>query len=482
MDLRQTYRKMSLPVKATIWFTICNFVLKGISFITGPIFTRLLPPDEYGTLSVFLSYEQLIAIFATWSIQLGAYQKGIFKYADDVDDFTMSAQALTNVMTICCFAFIFPFHKLATRITGMPLIILVLLFFYLLARPAYDCWLARKRKAYDYKAGATVTLLFSIVNILLPMAAIFLIGKTANVKFGFTLIGSAVMGLFFFIPNAYYWKIPKQWEKIKGYWKFCLVFSAPLVLHSLSFLILSQADRVMIKEMMGSSQAAFYSVAYSIASVVSLFQTSVNTTLAPWRYQMLEEKKYDAISGVTKKLLIAFGAMIVMFILVVPEMMKLLFTKDYYEAVWCIPPISAGVFFMFLYSIFVNVEEYYEQTKYVVYVSVTCGIVNIILNYFCIGWFGYVACAYTTLFSYILFAVGHYVFMKKTLKQAGISENVVDGKHILLVSTAVLGMSILVTVLYNNVLLRYGLLVGILLAAYVKRKTIMEVLSMMKQK
>lgn len=480
--IKETYKGLPLPAKASAWFTICNFILKGISFISGPLFTRLLVPEEYGTLSVFISYEQFILILATWEIQLGAYQKGIFKYKDDVNFFTTASQALINILTVGFFLIVFLFHKTVSRFTGMPVTILLLLFVYLLVCPAYYEWLTRKRKAYDYKAGVTLTLLYSIVNVLLPMGALLVFERTANVKFSFTLIGSSVICLFFFVKHMDYWKIPGRWEQTKQYWKYCLVFEGPLVFHSLSYLILAQADRVMIRELIGSRQAAFYSVAHTIAGVVIIFQSSINVSLSPWRYQMLEDKNYGAVKKVTSELLVAFWIMITLFILFVPEMMKIIFPIEYFEAVWCIPPVSSGVFFIFLYSIFVNIEEYYERTTYVVYVSVTCGIINIVLNYCFINIFGYIACAYTTLFSYMLFAAGHYYFMRKTLKMAQVKEDVVNGKVTLMISGLVILCSVLATILYKMPLIRYGLLLCGATILFIKRKEITNAYKQIKKR
>ena len=198
MNIKKRYHSLSLPAKATIWFTVCNFILGGIGFITGPIFTRLLPSDEYGMLSVFMSYDQLILILATWEIQTGAYQKGIFKYKDDVEFYTTSTQALINLITIVLFIILFSFRSLTIRITGMNNTLLALLFVYLILRPAYNAWLIRKRKSYDYKAGVSITLLYSIANVIIPMIAILLIGRTANVKFAFTLIASSLISFIFF--------------------------------------------------------------------------------------------------------------------------------------------------------------------------------------------------------------------------------------------------------------------------------------------
>lgn len=42
------YRGMSVQVRASMAFMVVNFMQKGISFLTAPIFTRLLTTEEYG--------------------------------------------------------------------------------------------------------------------------------------------------------------------------------------------------------------------------------------------------------------------------------------------------------------------------------------------------------------------------------------------------------------------------------------------------
>ena len=45
----EKYKSMSVQARAALWFVACSFLQKGISFITVPIFTRLLTTDQYGT-------------------------------------------------------------------------------------------------------------------------------------------------------------------------------------------------------------------------------------------------------------------------------------------------------------------------------------------------------------------------------------------------------------------------------------------------
>ena len=65
MNITSKYRSLSVQAKAALWFTICSFLQKGISFITVPIFTRLMSTEEYGTYTVYLSWLQILTILTS---------------------------------------------------------------------------------------------------------------------------------------------------------------------------------------------------------------------------------------------------------------------------------------------------------------------------------------------------------------------------------------------------------------------------------
>ncbi|BCZ28025.1 polysaccharide biosynthesis protein [Claveliimonas bilis] len=480
--LISNYKQLSNPVKAAFWFTICNLLLKGISLITVPIFTRMLSEIEYGKLSLFVSYEQFFLILSTWEIQNGAYQKGIFKYKDNIKNYTAATISLVNLLTVAFFCIIFLLITPISNFTQISADIFIVLCVYFIVRPAYDCWLIRQRTEYKYKNAVILTLLYSLANVFIPICALKVIGETAQIKYVSGLIISILICLGFYVfslvPLKSIWKDKKRTVE---QWSFMLRFEGPLVLHSLSYLILNQSDRVMIGKLVGNAQAAYYSIAYNLSTVIVLFQNSINQALLPWRYQMLEEKKYKQMKEVNTNLLIIFAMGILLFILICPEIMRVLFTENYYEAVWCIPPISLSVYFMFLYTIFVNIETYFEKTQYVMYVSGTCSIINIILNYFGIIYFGYISCAYATLVSYILFSIGHYYFMKRTLEKNDIkSSEIVDSKMLIFISILIIIITILFICLYNYYILRWAVIGMLVLLIVMKREKIYGILTMVR--
>lgn len=476
----ERYKVMPKAAKAAIWFTICNFFVAGLGFISGPLFTRLMPPEEYGVLTLYVTYEQIILIIATWEIQLGAYQRGLFKYENNWNQFSKSALLLINVLTIVTFIILFLFFKPLSAFTQISAATFGCLFLYLITNPAYSCWITRNRTTYNYRAVVGVSILYSVLNIGIPLVAIMICGGTASVKFNATLITSASIFSFFYLKTILSKNSKIIWDEIWPQWKYMLAYEAPLVLHSLSYLVLGQADRIMIGKMVGEREAAFYGVAYTLASAVTILQTSLNQALTPWRYSKLKEGNYNIIGSTTNLLLVLIGAAILSVVLISPELMKLLFTDDYYEAVWCIPPVSVSVFFMFLYSTFVNVEAYYEKTKYIMYVSVTCGLVNIALNYLMIPVFGYIVCGYTTLFSYVLFALFHYLCMKKVFVKATSGERIFSTKMICLISIVVVVCSVFFTLLYPYWIARYAIIVIMIAIAYIFKKRISEVFAIIK--
>ena len=86
------------------------------------------------------------------------------------------------------------------------------------------------------------------------------------------------------------------------------------------------------------------------------------------------------------------------------------------EAIWIIAPVSASVFFIFLYMVFANVEMYYGENKGISIISIVCSVLNIILNIIFIPIFGYFAAGWTTLICYMLLTLLHYILMRRACR------------------------------------------------------------------
>lgn len=159
-----------------------------------------------------------------------------------------------------------------------------------------------------------------------------------------------------------------------------------------------------------------------------------------------------------------------------PEVIRIFGGEKYLEAIYVIPPIAASVFFIFLYTLFSNIEFYFQKTRFIALATGISAIVNLILNFIFIKIYGYYAAGYTTLVCYICLAVLHYIFYRKVLKAENIKNNVYDMKMICLMSfIVIIGMTVF-AVTYRYIFIRYAILASILIITLIFRNKIKSLL------
>lgn len=477
-NIKKKYQRVPSPVKASIWFTVCSILQKGISFLTTPVFTRLLTTAEYGKFSVYQSWYSIIAIFATLNLSYGVFNNGMTKYQDR-DGFASAMLGLSSNVTIVLTIVFTLFKNKISHVLELEPVYIYLILLECLLYPAFALWSARQRYEFKYKNLVIITLLMSILS---PFLGIIFVINSDNralarvVSFVFVEVSICV---FFYI------KMFKDGKIIfsKKYWKYALLFNIPLLPHYLSQTVLNQADRIMIGNLIGKSEAAIYSVAYSISMMMIIVTTAINNSFIPYTYQCLKNENYKELKKYSSALLMLVCIICIMAMAFCPEIILIVGGQDYYDAVYVMPPIAASVFFMFLYPLFANIEFYYEETRFVAVASCIAAVFNVVLNYVFINIFGYYAAGYTTLVCYIVSAIGHYFFSKKLVKKnIGSYGNIYCNKWILITSFIVLLGMVCMIYLYQFIFIRYCIILmgGILIILC--RKKIRMLLNLIKNK
>ena len=267
-------------------------------------------------------------------------------------------------------------------------------------------------------------------------------------------------------------------EKI---WKYAVKFNIPLIPHFLSQTVLNSADRIMISNLIGQSEAGIYSLAYQISLVVNLFNNALLQSISPWTYKKLKENREEDIEKVGIRSLVVIGFLDILFISFAPEIVRFFAPNSYFNAIWIIPPITMSVFFQYMYAMFVDVELYQEKTGFIAVATVIGAISNIILNYICIKLFGYYAAGYTTLICYMLIALLHYLFMEKVCKNSNLKKVIYSPGELLILSTAFLLWGFFILWTYKYVYIRYFSICIYILLLFVNREKILSVIKLNKE-
>ena len=479
MNLTKKYKNLTDQVRASIWYTLCNFFNKGITFLVIPLYVRLLTTDEYGEWSVFQSWAGILLIFASLNLYAGVYTKKLVDMPDqkDRDRYTSSMQGLGTLISIgllSIYAFVYQwFNKLLDLDT--PLVLLLILYF--IVYPAFSFWATRSRVEYKYRQIVIVT---TVVSIMTPCVSLVLLRYTdlraKALIIGF-LLTQCVVGLFFYV----YHFIKGRCFFNKGYWRYAAGYNIPLIPHYLSLVVLGQSDRIMIKYFCGESDAGIYSFAYQIASAISIMISAINGSRVPWVYEQFKAKVYNRIGGITNVLTIMMAGITLVLCLISPEIVGVFGTSDYSVAMYVIPVVATGTYFTFVYDLYASVEFYFGATKYVMYASMTGAVLNLILNVIFIPIFGFIAAAYTTFLCYIVFMMMHYSFSKRILKEQGIKENVYDNKFLFLLSALITALCLASMLTVNFLVIRCVLALIIIMVCIIKRNDIKKMIATIRR-
>ena len=443
---------------------------KGITVLTAPIFTRLLSTSEYGQYSVFNSWYEIISIIVSLRLAYGMYSQGLVKFEDESAVFSSSLQGLTLTLCSAWTVLYLVFHQWFNTLLNLTTVQMLSLLTMVWATAVFDFWASEKKVRYDYRTLVAVTLVVSIAK---PTVGIVFVlhadDKVTARVLGLALVELAGYG-FGFIDQMKRGKVFFS----KRFWKYALRFNLPLIPHYISMTVLSYSDRIMIGKLVGENEAGIYALAHSLAKIMSLVNAALTATVTPWIYRKMKEGKTGDISKVGYASIVLVAAANIMLIAFAPEAVAVFAPEEYYDAIYCIPPIAAGVFFVFLYDLFAQFEFYYEKPGYIMLASVIGAVLNIILNYVFINLCGYVAAAYTTLFCYFLFTVMHYVFMSKICRNYLSGIRPYNKKIIIGLSTAFLALGFTYLASYRNIAVRYTLTGILTLAAIINRKRIRE--------
>ena len=448
-------------LKSGVWYIFGNFLLKGIGFLTTPIFSRLMTQEEIGDFSNLITWIGIVSIVVTFDLY-SSIAVARFDFKNSPDEYISSILGLGSFVTVVIFAIAFPFRKIILNFVGFSEYAFYLAFAYMLFYPAIQIFQAKSQVEYKYKTSLAISLSTALASSLLSLALVFVFSNKLDGRVIGHFIPFIAVGIVVYISY-----IARNRIKTK-YWKYALGISTPLIFHLLAGYVLSSSDRVMIHSLIGSREAGLYSVAYTCAMLVNVLMTSMNSAWVPWSMSQIDKGNVTELKTKAKLFVGLFGFLVFGVILLGPETLLIMGGKSYSEAVGVIPPVMICIVFQFIYTLYVNIEQYYKKQKVIAIGTVISACTNVLLNWIFIPIYGYIAAAYTTLFSYTVLFLIHFLFVKKLGKN-----HIYDGKFnifFLCTSIFILFFSLF---LYTNNILRYLVLcivAGGLVIALVKQR------------
>lgn len=392
----------------TLFFGTGLNVILGV--ITTPIVTRLVDTDTYGELSLFTLYGSVLMVFMMFG-QDQSYNRYFF--SDESEGFKRYTLRLTSsgpiIFSIIVGSILCLYYVFEARGNYIVLIFAVYCVSMIVDRfTNMTLRLDMKSGLYSFcmnmqKLSYTVLVIIGIsftdIDHILILA-------------GCTVLAQAVSAVIGLIAERDKWNFSrvtsdekKKYVKIVDF-KMVLKYGWPFIFSSLCAWLYTGSDKLMIEMFSTRSELGVYA---SALSVIGIFSVITNTFTTIWAPMAVEEYEKDntnkeffikATDYVTI-VLFAAGAGITLF----KDLIVYLLGAEYRGAAFLIP-------FLSLYPVLYTISEstvyginFLKKTHYHIVVMASCGIVNVILNYFLINAIGSLGAAIATGITYTLLLI-----------------------------------------------------------------------------
>ncbi|WP_238140233.1 oligosaccharide flippase family protein [Streptococcus suis] len=395
------YKKMSL------YYMFGTLFNQGLSFLTIPFFSRMLTTFDYGIINTYTSWVAILFMITSCALHMGIRaefvdnEKNIDGVMSSVTSFTLLNSFIVSVI-ILVGAYIFG---------NGNILLIVFCLIQSIATGLINNYTMYLMMQYRYKFRTFLLVVPNLLAITVAFILIIFILKS-DLYFGRIIPWSLVQGLFgILIIWLVYSKSQVFWNK--KYIKSALAISMPLVLHGIAINILSQSDRVMITALRNASETGIYSLVYNLGMLAIVITYSMEGVWVPWFTRRLKEGEEAVVNDRAKIYIELIALAMGLLILIGPEVIRILSDSKYWEGITIIPPIILANYLMFAETLYVNVEHFYKKSLSITFNTTVAAAVNIVANFLFIPQYGYVAAAYTTLFSYIVSFLLHANYSKK---------------------------------------------------------------------
>lgn len=411
-EIEYLYTKVGKKI-SIVWLVKILIAPQGL--LTLPILTKALGPHDYGVWSLIQVMIHFLPLFALFQLpqSIVRFLSGE-KNKEKIQDGLYSCltlvliSSLFEVIILLIFGCYF-FEELNQIIIFIAWIIPIICFNSILK---YYLLSAQKQNIFALIILLETYSKIAFFYIFLYLLDYGLIGAILSI-FLSNIIIEAIM-LIFAIKKIGIAK-PK-FTPIKEY----LHFSIPLLPLILTVWIVSSSDRLIIGFFKGASNVGYYSAGYNLGNLLFLFIMIIGVTIRPILVKLYTEKKTKEIKAVLSHtykyyLMITIPSVFGIALLSKPLLKILTLTEIANQAYIIVPIIAIAIVMQGSARFYEEILFLEKKTKTISKIWIIAAILNIILNFIFIPFFGIISAAITTLIAYTAALTITYYYASKQI-------------------------------------------------------------------
>lgn len=417
-----------------MWYGVSSMAAKFINYLLTPFLTyNLAFQSDYGKMSLIYAAIPVLNVIFTYGFETAYFR---FASRKEYKDELYSTSAISLIFSTILLTTLLWFSRnsfaAAVGLIDVPMIvyisIFVIAFDALGAIPFAKLRLEERPRKYAFvKVGGIV------INIIFVW---FFIGycpahelQIANSSFSFiynpevnpivyVLIANLIQSIFTLIL------LGKEILSIRfkfnfSLWKEMMVYSLPLVIVGMGGMVNEVFDRLMLRWWQPGSvvfkeeQVGIYSACYKLAILITLFIQAFRLGAEPFFFKQAEGQNPQKVYARVMKFFVIVVTLMFLVVSLYLNVWKLFIAPSYWSGLKVVPILLFANIFL---GIYYNLSIWYKlsnKTSAGAYITLGGTLITIVINFFFIPYFGFMASAWATFSCYFFMMASCYLWGQK---------------------------------------------------------------------
>ena len=398
--------------KQTAIYGLATVVPRILSFLLVPLYTLVMPKEEYGEVSIIFSYLVFFNVVLSYGMETAFFR------------FYNSESQKANVVSTA---------TISLLVSSLLFLLIGLLFqeeialwsnknanyiFYTILILALDALViipfSKLRAESRPMKYAIIKIGNVVINLALNIFFLIFLPKWAinstilqaiyfeEFQIGYIFISNVIASLFTLLallPDYFQLK----WRFDLVLWKKMLRYGFPILVAGIAFAINEHFDKILLEWLeVPLADIGAYSACYKIGMFMVLFRTAYTLGIEPFFFSHSKEENAPQTYAVITKYFVIFGSLMALGVIVFADVLKVILVprEEYWNAMNIVPLIVMANFFLGIYT---NLSVWYkliDKTKIGAYISIVGAIVTLVFNIVLIPKIGFVGSAIATILAY----------------------------------------------------------------------------------
>ena len=408
------YKKL---FQQTAIYGLATVVPRMFSFLLVPLYTDLLPKDEYGKVTIIFAWMIFFNVILAYGMETAFFR--FFNKEEDKQSVVETSMVSIFWTTIVFLVTALLFRTTLAEWSGIDSQYITYSIWILVLDALVIIPFSKLRALQRPIMYAVIKIGNVLVNLLLSILFLIYLPKLSehnptglvssfyieNFQVGYIFLANIIASLLTFVvlsPDYVF----LRWKIDFSLWRKMMVYGLPILFSGIAFAVNEQFDKILLSKLLpkaiADDEVGVYSACYKLGLFMVLYRTAYTLGIEPFFFSHASEKNAPQTYAMVTKYFVIFGSFIMLSVIVFADLFKMIMIRDesYWVAMKVVPLIILANFCLGIYT---NLSVWYkliDKTYVGAYISIVGAIITLVLNFLLIPKMSYMGSAVATLAAY----------------------------------------------------------------------------------